>query len=134
MHLHAARQDMAASRRFFAECLRLPVVAEGSASVSYRAADVDLVLDCTLDHAAAAAESDARSEVILLVDDAEAVRAALEGCGVHCTRTDPPAVTVPGGPRFLLLELTDACLMWPSAGWRAGPSAVARTQPRPATS
>ncbi|MFI5495968.1 hypothetical protein [Actinoplanes sp. NPDC051859] len=133
MRLHAARPDLSALRRFFEESLLLPVSAQDATSISYAARDAVLVVDWTLDHAAAAADDDPRRDVVLLVDELDAVRGALSGCGVRC---DPCATgaTFAGsdGPRFVLLDISDECLMWPSVGWRAGPSAVVRTPPRSA--
>jgi hypothetical protein len=123
MRLHTCRKDLAASRRYFGESLRLRAVAEDARSISYDAGDVVLVLDWTLDHTASSVEDEAQSDVVLLADEIEAVRAALESCGVRFTRTDRPAISFAAqdGPEFVILDLSDECLMWPSAGWRAGP-------------
>ncbi|OJF16243.1 hypothetical protein BG844_00420 [Couchioplanes caeruleus subsp. caeruleus] len=126
---------MAALRRFFDESLCLRVVAEGAKSISYEAQDVVLVLDWSLDHSTAPADAGPRGDVVLLVDEIDAVQAALETCGVRCTAAGGSAsisFAVPDGPRFVMLSLSDECLMWPSVGWRAGPSAVVYIPPRSA--
>ncbi|MEV6599852.1 hypothetical protein AB0M36_23800 [Actinoplanes sp. NPDC051346] len=135
MRLHASRHDVAASRHLLEDALRLRAVGEDAKSISYDAGDVVLMLDWGLDHTATAVENTPRREVVLLVDEIDAVRAALEARGVRC---DPSATdvsfsfAVAGGPRFVLLCIADECLMWPSVGWRAGPSAVVRLPPRSA--
>ena len=131
MHMHASRGDVAASRQFFDESLRLRAIAEDVKSVSYDAGDVVLVLDWALDHTTPPGEHDPRSDVVLLVDEIGAVRAALESHGVRCTETEASvSFAVPEGLTFVMLEFSDECLMWPSVGWRAGPSSVVRTRPR----
>ncbi|MFC3383111.1 hypothetical protein [Couchioplanes azureus] len=140
--MHASRQDVAALRRFFDESLCLRATAEDRKSISYEAGGVVLVLDWSLDHRATSADHRATSaqsgpcaEVVLLVDEIDAVRAVLETRGVRCTGAEGSAsisFAVPDGPRFVMLSLSDECLMWPSVGWRAGPSAVVRTPPRSA--
>ncbi|GAA0459548.1 hypothetical protein Ade02nite_13580 [Paractinoplanes deccanensis] len=134
MRLHAARGDVQACRRFLAESLRLRATAEDAKSVSYEAGDVTLVLDWTLDHSAPVAAPDPGADVVVLVDEIGAVRAVLEAHGAVFLGPAAPGAGVscalPDGPTLVLLELSDECLMWPSAGWRTGPAAVLRA-PRP---
>ena len=131
MRMHASRGDVAASRQFFDGFLRLRAIAEDAKSVSYDAGEVVLVLDWTLDHTAPPGENAPRGDVVLLVDEIGAVQAALEAHGVRCAGTETSiSFAVPEGLTFVMLELSDECLMWPSVGWRAGPSSVVHTQPR----
>jgi hypothetical protein len=119
LRLLVARTDVAASRRFLGESLGLRTIAEDATSVTYEAGDAALVLDWTLGGSSS-------EEVVLLVEELDVVRDVLRTCGAQFTAADTPGtcVAVHDRHRFVVLEVSDACLMWPSVGWKAGPTPV----------
>jgi catechol 2,3-dioxygenase-like lactoylglutathione lyase family enzyme len=114
--------DLAVSRRFYEDVLGLRALDPDAASVSYRIGHVILSLHRAAEPAVLPGDRHDRSVTLtMLVDDVQALRAALEGrgAGLRSTQTSRAGAMVdfydPDGHWFSLYEPSDAALSWPSA-------------------
>ncbi|MFI5495974.1 VOC family protein [Actinoplanes sp. NPDC051859] len=113
--------DLAVSRDFFEQKLRLRVLEEDDRSVKYDTGEVILALnrasdfDITLPN-----EPDHSTDIVFLVEDLDAARAALEERGVEFTETHNYEIGGisdfydPDGHWFTLYETSEESLTWPS--------------------
>jgi len=114
-------RDLAASRDFFERALRLRVLEEDDGSVKYDTGEVILALNRAADFGVVLPdEHDHSTDIVFLVEDLNAARAALEERGVEFTEThryEIGAITDfydPDGHWFTLYETSEESLTWPS--------------------
>jgi predicted enzyme related to lactoylglutathione lyase len=114
-------RDLTASRDFFERALRLRVLEEDEGSVKYDAGEVILALNRAEDFGVVLPdEHDHSTDIVFLVEDLDAARAALEERGVTFTEThryEIGAITDfydPDGHWFTLYETSEESLTWPS--------------------
>jgi predicted enzyme related to lactoylglutathione lyase len=114
-------RDLAVSRDFFERALRLRVIEEDDRSVKYDAGEVILALNRADDYGITLPdEHDHSTDIVFLVEDLDAARAALEERGVVFTEThryEIGAITDfydPDGHWFTLYETSEESLTWPS--------------------
>jgi catechol 2,3-dioxygenase-like lactoylglutathione lyase family enzyme len=135
--------DLAASRRFFEETLRLRVLEEDEGSVKYDTGEVILALNRAADFGIALPdEHDHSTDIVFLVDNVDSARAALEARGVEFTEThryEIGAITDfydLDNHWFTLYETSEESLTWPSGDRIEAVRALARdrvpSRPAPA--
>jgi catechol 2,3-dioxygenase-like lactoylglutathione lyase family enzyme len=114
-------RDLAASRRFFEDQLRLSVLEEDGQSVKYDCGDVILGLNRADDYGIELPDDpDHSTDIVFLVGNVDTARAALEQRGVTFTEThryEIGAITDfydPDGHWFTLYETSEESLAWPS--------------------
>jgi catechol 2,3-dioxygenase-like lactoylglutathione lyase family enzyme len=134
VYLFVYVSDLERSRAFYERTLGLQVIEEDDSSVKFDAGEVILALNRAADYGIELPEGrDNSTDIVFLVDDLEAVQAALEARGV----TFIPAVWYsvggiadfydPDGHWLTLYEPSEEALRWPS-GKRI--AAVRRTRTR----
>lgn len=114
-------RDLAASRDFFERALRLRVLEADERSVKYDTGEVILALNRAADYGIALPnEPDHSTDIVFLVEDLDAARAALEQRGVVFTETHRYEIGAisdfydPDGHWFTLYETSAESLTWPS--------------------
>ncbi|MEV6599846.1 VOC family protein [Actinoplanes sp. NPDC051346] len=114
-------RDLAVSRDFFERALRLRVLEEDDRSVKYDTGEVILALNRADDYGIALPnEPDHSTDIVFLVEDLDAARAALEERGVVFTETHNYEIGGisdfydPDGHWFTLYETSEESLTWPS--------------------
>jgi predicted enzyme related to lactoylglutathione lyase len=148
-------EDVAVSRLFYERQLGLPLLEADEDSAKFDAGRVVLILHRAKDYGITLApRSDDASDIVFLVDDINATRAALEARGVTFVRRRTYEIGLvtdfydPDGHRLMIYQPSEKALTWPSADklrevWRAagrggaaliGPPAVEIGDPREAAS
>lgn len=142
--------DLAESRSFYRDKLGLPVLQDDEDDVKFDAGRVVLCLQRASDYGITlAGRADDASDIVFLVDDVNAMRAALEARGVEFVRRRTYEIGLvtdfydPNGHRLMIYEPSEKALSWPSAEklrelWRTcgrgradliGPPAIVDTDP-----
>jgi catechol 2,3-dioxygenase-like lactoylglutathione lyase family enzyme len=114
-------KDLAASRDFYEDALGLRVIEEDSDSVKYDAGEIILGLNKAEDYGITlSTPPDHSTDIVFLVDDIDAMRAALEERGVVFSATSRYEVGAiadfydPDGHWFTLYEPSEEAMAWPS--------------------
>jgi catechol 2,3-dioxygenase-like lactoylglutathione lyase family enzyme len=114
-------RDLAVAKDFYANTLGLEVIEEDSACVKFDVGTSILALNRADDYGVELPDRrDNSTDIVLLVDDAEAMRSALESRGVRFLPTDRYDVGTiidfydPDGHWLTLYEPSDEALSWPS--------------------
>ena len=123
--------DLVESRAFYADQLGLPILEADEDSVKLDAGRVVLCLHRAKDYGITlAGRRDDASDIVFLVDDVNAVRAALEARGVVFVRRRTYEIGLvtdfydPNGHRLMIYQPSEKALSWPSGDklrelWRA---------------
>lgn len=113
--------DLAKSRDFYENKLGLHVIEEDPGCVKFDCGQVILALNRAADYNIALPDGkDNSADIVFLVDDLNAVRAAIEARGVSFSRTDwyqPGGITDfydPDGHWLTLYQPNDEAMTWPS--------------------
>jgi catechol 2,3-dioxygenase-like lactoylglutathione lyase family enzyme len=114
--------DLAESRAFYEDQLRLRVIEADEGSVKFDVGQVILALHRARDYGIElAGRRDDSSDVVFLVDDVNAVRQDLETRGVTFVRRRTYEIGLvtdfydPNGHRLMIYQPSDVALSWPSA-------------------
>jgi catechol 2,3-dioxygenase-like lactoylglutathione lyase family enzyme len=114
-------RDLAVARAFYADTLGLDVIEEDEGCVKLDAGQCILALNRAADYGIELPERrDNSTDIVFLVDDAEAVRAGLAKRGVRFLPTDRYQVGTiidfydPDGHWLTLYEVSEEALGWPS--------------------
>jgi catechol 2,3-dioxygenase-like lactoylglutathione lyase family enzyme len=121
VYLYIYVGDLERSRAFYEDTLGLRVIESGAESVDFDGGQVILTLKCAADYSIGLPqENDNSADVVFLVDDLKATRAALEGRGVKFKETSWYQVGGiadfydPDRHWLSLYEPSEEAMAWPS--------------------